>query len=292
MKFHPSAVKGEKGESLTVTLEMKLVADIGLVGLPNAGKSTLLSVISNAKPEIANYPFTTTIPNLGVADIDNVSLLVADIPGLIEGASQGKGLGDEFLRHVSRCKVLLHVIDATSDDIVAAYTTITNEISTYSAELSTKPQVIVLSKSELVDKDIITMQIELLRPSLQTDQKIIAVSARAHSNIKELLHLAHKTVQEVNRAQLEDEKDALPVISLNDAPDRWVAKQLKSGVYIVTGKKIESFAKRTDYGNVHGVVRLRDIMNKMGITKELIRLGISYGDRIIIGDPACGEIDY
>ncbi len=285
------AEKGEKGESLIVTLEMKLVADVGLVGLPNAGKSTLLSVISNAKPEIANYPFTTTVPNLGVVDIDNVSLLVADIPGLIEGASDGKGLGDEFLRHVSRCKVLLHVIDATSEDIVAAYTTINTEVTRYGKELADEPQLIVLTKAELVDEDIIAMQTDFLRPVLQPNQKMIAISARAHTNIKPLLHLAHDSVQKANAAQLENEQ-VLPIIGLEPSPDRWKATHLDKGRYLVTGKKIESFAKRTDYGNVHGVVRLRDIMNKMGITKELLRLGISYGDHIVIGDPVCGEIEY
>lgn len=286
------AEKGEKGASLIVTLEMKLVADVGLVGLPNAGKSTLLSVISNAKPEIANYPFTTTVPNLGVVDIDKESLLVADIPGLIEGASDGKGLGDEFLRHVSRCKVLLHVIDATSEDVAAAYTTINTELASYSKELANKPQLIVLTKSELVDQDIIAMQTDFLRPVLRANQTIIAISARAHTNIKQMLHLAQQRVQEANAEQLESIQAQLPVIGLDSSPDRWKAIQLDNGRYLVTGKKIESFAKRTDYGNVHGVVRLRDIMNKMGISKELLRLGISYGDRIVIGDPVCGEVEY
>ncbi|MSR89640.1 GTPase ObgE, partial [Patescibacteria group bacterium] len=122
---------GEKGEAKEVTFELKLVADVGLVGLPNAGKSTLLSVVSNAKPKIANYPFTTLEPNLGVVDIDDGTFLAADIPGLIEGASIGKGLGDDFLRHVERTKLLLHIIDATSDDIAKDYTTIQGELKNY-----------------------------------------------------------------------------------------------------------------------------------------------------------------
>ncbi|HUC86835.1 MAG TPA: GTPase ObgE, partial [Candidatus Saccharimonadales bacterium] len=137
----PRAIElGEPGEEKQLTLELKLVADVGLVGLPNAGKSTLLSVISNAKPEIGDYPFTTLTPNLGVVDFEGQGFLVADIPGLIEGASQGKGLGDEFLRHIERTAVLLHLIDAYSDDVVRDYTLIHNELKSYSPALLQKPQ--------------------------------------------------------------------------------------------------------------------------------------------------------
>ncbi len=286
------AEKGEKGENRQITLEMKLVADVGLVGLPNAGKSTLLSVISNARPEIANYPFTTTVPNLGVVDTDNVSLLVADIPGLIEGASTGKGLGDEFLRHVSRCKVLLHLIDVTSNDIALAYTTINTELADYSSDLAAKPQIVVLTKTELVDDEIITMQSDLLRPVLKQKEAIIAVSARAHKNIKQLLHAAQNKVVTIDRATEAQKASTLPIVTLEQRDNAWKAVQIGPGSYLVTGKKIESFAKRTDYANVHGVMRLRDILNKMGITKELLRLGIAYGDKITIGNPSCGEVEY
>lgn len=140
------AEKGEPGEELTVTLELKMIADVGLVGLPNAGKSTLLSVISNARPEIANYPFTTLTPNLGVVDVDKKSsLLFADIPGLIEGAAEGKGLGDEFLRHVERTAVLVHLVDAYNEDVAQAYQTIQDELKAYKVDLSTRPQVVALT---------------------------------------------------------------------------------------------------------------------------------------------------
>src|SRR5690606_38370008 len=139
---------GEKGETFEAELELKLLADVGLVGFPNAGKSTFLSVVSNARPEIANYAFTTLTPNLGVADIDDGSLLIADIPGLIEGASEGKGLGDAFLRHVERTAVLLHLIDAYSNDVAEAYRTIRAELANYSTELTQRPEVIALTKTE------------------------------------------------------------------------------------------------------------------------------------------------
>ncbi len=149
------AEKGEPGEQLTLTLELKMIADAGLIGLPNAGKSTLLSVLSNARPEIADYPFTTLTPNLGVADVDDTSLLLADIPGLIEGAAAGKGLGDEFLRHVERTAVLLHLIDAYQDDVAAAYQTVQTELKAYKVDLSKRPQIVVLNKTEGLDKELL-----------------------------------------------------------------------------------------------------------------------------------------
>jgi GTP-binding protein len=291
------AEKGEKGEQFSLTLEMKLVADVGLIGLPNAGKSTLLSVISSAKPEIANYPFTTTVPNLGVVDTSGTSLLVADIPGLIEGASNGKGLGDDFLRHVSRCKVLLHLIDSTSPDIATDYKMIVNELKVYSEELFAKPQLIVLTKSELVDEEIIAMQKELLQKVLTGKEEIYSVSAQTHANVKELMHVAAGYVLAANEAakelaEGEVEYDGLEVITLQEDEKSWHAVKLENGDYLITGKKIETFAKRTDFENDFGVMRLRDILKKMGITKELLRLGIDNGDKILIGDPLCGELEY
>lgn len=168
---------GEPGEAKELTFELKLVADVGLVGLPNAGKSTLLSVISNAKPKIANYPFTTLEPNLGVVDIDNHTFLAADIPGLIEGASQGKGLGDDFLRHVERTKVLIHLIDATSEQIATDYQTIQKELREYKIDLSSRPQILVLSKIESVFKaDIAGKITELAKASKVAKKNIHTIS--------------------------------------------------------------------------------------------------------------------
>ena len=149
---------GEPGESFEAELELKLLADVGLVGFPNAGKSTFLSVVSNARPEIANYEFTTLTPNLGVADIDDGSILIADIPGLIEGASEGKGLGDQFLRHVERTAVLLHMIDVYNNDPAEKYTAIRRELEKYSPELAARPEIIALTKCEGLDEEIIAMQ--------------------------------------------------------------------------------------------------------------------------------------
>lgn len=282
---------GEAGDEFEARLELKLLADVGLVGFPNAGKSTLLSVVSNARPEIADYAFTTLTPNLGVADIDETSLLIADIPGLIEGASEGKGLGDAFLRHVERSAVLLHLIDAYSDDVAAAYTTIREELRRYKPELLDHPEVVALTKTEGLDPEIIQMQIDSLRTVVDKGTPIFAISSSAHSGIKELLRqLVKKVAAERNRfaaLALEDsaDDDTIPTISLSDRTldDAWTIEKTDEG-YAITGPKIEKFALRTDFNNVHSVNRLRDIMRKRGMTSELTRLGASGDSVIVIGD--------
>ncbi len=176
---------GEPGEEFEAMLELKTVADVGLVGLPNAGKSTFLSVVSNAKPEIADYPFTTITPNLGVATIDDKDILIADIPGLIEGASEGKGLGHEFLRHVERTAVLLHLVDVYNNDAGEAYQTIRHELEKYST-LAEKPEIVALTKCEGVDEDIIKMQMASILEK-NPNAKVFAISSSAHQGLAELL---------------------------------------------------------------------------------------------------------
>ena len=176
---------GEPGEEFEAELELKLLADVGLVGLPNAGKSTFLSVVSNARPEIADYPFTTLTPQLGVATIDGKDLLIADIPGLIEGASEGKGLGHDFLRHVDRTAVLLHLVDVYNNDAGEAYKTIRNELEKYS-DLANRPEIIALTKCEGVDKEIIEMQTASIL-AVNPEAKVFAISSAAHQGVTELL---------------------------------------------------------------------------------------------------------
>src|SRR3989344_8104872 len=184
---------GEDGDTFEAELELKLLADVGLVGFPNAGKSTFLSVVSNARPEIADYAFTTLTPNLGVADIDDSSLLIADIPGLIEGASNGKGLGDAFLRHIERTAVLLHLIDAYSNDIAKDYQTIRLELASYSPELLKRPEVVAITKTEGFDEELLTMQQNALAEV--TDAKIFIISSQAKTGLTELLRYLHHTVE-------------------------------------------------------------------------------------------------
>ena len=185
---------GVPGEEFEAELELKLLADVGLVGLPNAGKSTFLSVISNATPEIANYPFTTLVPNLGVAKIDNSSLLIADIPGLIEGASEGKGLGTAFLRHVDRTAVLLHLVDVYNDDAGKAYQTIRTELEKYS-DLKTRPEIVALTKCENLDPEIINLQISSIQ-KVNPSAKIFPISASAHQGLEPLMRELKRTIED------------------------------------------------------------------------------------------------
>jgi GTPase len=281
------AEKGEPGDTFEAELELKLLADVGLVGFPNAGKSTFLSVVSNARPEIADYAFTTLTPNLGVADIDDGSLLIADIPGLIEGASEGKGLGDAFLRHVDRTAVILHLIDAYSNDVAESYLTIRKELEAYSPDLINRPEIIALTKIEGLDKDIIAMQAEALKKVAPND-KIFAMSSAAHQGITEVLRALRQAVTEAREVSLEEqpEDDDTVVISLSgeQKAQAWHVQKHGEGediIYVVTGPRIEKFARRTNFeGGYENVNRLRDIMKKMGITHALIREG-AVGDSVI-----------
>ncbi len=278
---------GEAGEGFEAELELKLLADVGLVGFPNAGKSTFLSVVSNARPEIADYAFTTLTPNLGVAYVDDDNLLIADIPGLIEGASEGKGLGDLFLRHVERTAVLLHLIDVYSDDVAEAYTTIRNELEQYSPELVKRPEVIALTKCEGLDDDIIAMQKGAVQAVAGPDTTVFSISSTAHQGTTDLLRqLAVVTRNERARmaeVNSDDDDEGMPVISLGSSEKAaaWeVTFDEEAKVYVVRGDKIEKFARRTNFDGFENVNRLRDIMKKMGISHELTRKG-AVGDSVI-----------
>lgn len=282
--------KGEVGEEVELTLELKLIADVGLVGLPNAGKSTLLSVISNARPEIADYPFTTLTPNLGVVDINRESsLLFADIPGLIEGASMGKGLGDEFLRHVERTAVLLHLVDVTSEDIAADYQTIQTELETYRQNLAKKPQIVVLSKIDLILPEELAAKRATMEKVLPKATQLFAISSQAHENLQPLLYAVRNVVDAERKRQAaeEPEEKTVPVLRLKDQSSWRVSRD--GDTFIVSGSKIERFAVRTEFENDEAVRRLRVIMRKQGIDHELRRQGIKPGDTVRI---AGGNFEY
>lgn len=282
---------GEPGETFEAELELKLLADVGLIGFPNAGKSTFLSVVSNARPEIADYAFTTLTPNLGVADIDDGSLLIADIPGLIEGASQGKGLGDAFLRHIERTAVLLHMIDIYASDVAKNYQTIRRELESYSSVLADLPEVIALTKVEGLDDDIIDMQIDELKAVVPTDSKVFALSSSAQTGVIEVLRELRRNVESERArvaeqsAQDPEESEDIARISIDDEDqfEQWQVKK-RDDVYVVTGQKIEKFARRTNFDQFQSVNRLRDIMRKLGIQHELVRQGAQNDSIIEIGD--------
>jgi len=286
------AEKGELGDTFEAALELKLLADVGLIGFPNVGKSTFLSVVSNARPEIADYAFTTLTPNLGVADIDDTSLLIADIPGLIEGASKGKGLGDAFLRHIERTAVLLHLIDAYTDDIATAYTTIRSELANYNLDLSDRPEIIALTKIDGLDDDIIQMQIDALK-AVAGKTQVYAISSVAHKGLTEVLRaLRKKVIKSRQVVALTDEtNEEIETISLGPAKtaEAWSVDKIDgyqgdSPYFVVKGEKVEKFARRTDFTNFEGVNRLRDILKKLGIIHELRRKGAENTSMIHIGD--------
>lgn len=286
---------GEPGEEFEAELELKLLADVGLVGLPNAGKSTFLSIVSNAKPEIADYPFTTLTPNLGVATIDRHDILIADIPGLIEGAAEGRGLGHAFLRHVDRTAVLLHLVDVYNNDAGEAYRIIRNELDKYS-DLKDHPEIVALTKCEGVDNEIIEMQSQAIR-EVNPNAYIYSISAVSKKGVDDLLRalwqdikIAKEKKQEQENVTtdiiLEDDANTkhqitqdgikgVPVISLSshELKNTWTVTRGDDGVFHVTGEKIEKFARRTDMGNYASVNRLRDIMKKLGIRAELTNQG-------------------
>ena len=286
---------GEPGEEFEAELELKLLADVGLVGLPNAGKSTFLSIVSNAKPEIADYPFTTLTPNLGVATIDRHDILIADIPGLIEGAAEGRGLGHAFLRHVDRTAVLLHLVDVYNNDAGEAYRIIRNELDKYS-DLKDRPEIVALTKCEGVDNEIIEMQSQAIR-EVNPNAYIYSISAVSKKGVDDLLRALWQDIkiakekkqeQENSTADIvlednantkhqitKDDIKGVPVISLSshELKNTWTVTRGDDGVFHVTGEKIEKFARRTDMGNYASVNRLRDILKKLGIRAELTNQG-------------------
>lgn len=282
---------GEPGEAFEAEIELKLLADVGLVGLPNAGKSTFLASVTNAKPEIADYAFTTLTPNLGVATIDRHDLLIADIPGLIEGASDGRGLGHDFLRHVDRTAVLLHLIDVYQDDAGQAYSTIRGELEKYS-DLKSRTEIVALTKCEGLDDELIEMQKQAILEK-NPEAKIFAISSVAKKNLDDLLRALLAAVKENQKQQeitaeqigstpvefktaiISHDMENLPTISLShhELKKAWQVTQDEKGIYHVTGEKIEKFARRTDLSNYASVNRLRDIMKKLGIRAELTTRG-------------------
>lgn len=274
---------GEKGDSFPAKLELKLVADVGLVGFPNAGKSTFLSVVSNARPEIANYAFTTLTPNLGVADVDGQSLLIADIPGIIEGASQGKGLGLEFLRHIERTSVILHMIDVATEDVVESYRVIRRELAQHSAALVAKPEVIALTKIDAVPESAVEQQLECLHRV--TESPIYPISAPARSGTLELLrHLVEVVERQKAKQAPISQADVsggveIKLDSRQLATSWWVSRR-DDGGYLVTGEKIERFAERTDFASEFSINRLRDILAKLNIVAELVKQGAT-GESVI-----------
>lgn len=280
---------GEPGEQLHVRLELKLVADVGIIGYPSVGKSTLISVISAAKPKIAAYHFTTLVPNLGVVTVGDRDYVVADIPGLIEGASEGKGLGHEFLRHIERCGVLLHVLDLSRalregneidiDQLINDYNAIRNELSLYSPTLEKKRELIVLNKIDLLGGDATHVENELKKKGLDVFSSVAAAARMGTDDLtKKLLPIVLEE-RERRANDADDDADArtepveLPVLKPHLQSARMGAYRIekKNDRLLITGKRLEQFTVMTNFQAAGAVNRFRDVAERIGLARAVKR---------------------
>lgn len=282
------ALKGEPGEKRTLHLELKSVADIALVGYPSAGKSSLIAAISAARPKIADYPFTTLVPNLGVVKVGDTRFTVADVPGLIPGASEGKGLGLEFLRHVERCAVLVHVLDCAtleSDrDPLRDFDVIEKELALYQAEipLADRPRIVALNKIDLPDGQAMA---EMVRSTLQDrGYKVFPVSAATREGLPALLNAMAEAISNFRASQevVERTRIVLTPPAIDDSGFDVVAN--KDGTFTVTGAKVERWVAQTDFSNKEAIGYLADRLARAGVEKQLFKVGAREGSEVRIGN--------
>jgi len=285
------AENGELGQKLTIRAELKLLADVGLVGFPSVGKSTLISVVSAAKPKIANYHFTTLVPNLGVVGVpDGRSFVMADLPGLIEGASTGTGLGHQFLRHIERTRVLLHVIDMSGSegrDPFTDYVTINNELGQYKYKLLERPQIIVANKMDLDGAD---EQLELFKEQLyegKTEEEIegmlvIPISSATRMGINELLYKAADYLGSTPEFALYDEEEMEQVVvyKFEAEEQQFFIRLADDGIFTVTGPAIDRIMHQTNFAQEASVQRFARILRHLGVDDELRAMGVVDGDTV------------
>jgi GTPase len=273
------AERGEPGQERNLRLELRLIADVGIIGVPNAGKSTLLSAVTNAKPKIASYPFTTLEPNLGVAILDDEnSLVLADIPGLIEGAHLGVGLGFEFLRHIQRTRVLIHVLDGLVDDPLLDFAQINSELSLFDPALAHKPQIVVVNKMDLSD-------VQKRWPDIEAGLKKkgispIAISAVAGTNLRTMLY---KAVQLLRDTPPLPQITSMPVYHPESDPRHYEIKRVANG-WRISGDSIERAAAMTYWENDESIRRFQRILEVLGIDEALRKSGIKEGDNVFVGE--------
>ena len=270
------AEKGEPGQRFTVRLELRLLADCGVIGLPNAGKSTLLSVVSAARPKIADYPFTTLEPQLGVVRVsDEESFVMVDVPGLIEGAHLGAGLGDQFLRHVERTRVLIHLLDGAKplEEILHDKKIIEDELAAWNAQLPDKPTLLVVSKLDLPDAQ---ERLEDLRAQFAD---IRGISSATGEGVQELIYAAWSTIQSAPIPEIVTPEPAK--IHLRPSEPFSIHKQEQA--FVITGERVERLASMTNFDSDEGLARFEQILAKMGVDKKLRELGAVEGDTVRIG---------
>ena len=273
------AEKGEPPEERDIRLELKLIADIGIVGVPNAGKSTFLAAVTNAKPKIDSYPFTTLVPNLGVAVLDvDTSLVLADIPGLIEGAHLGVGLGHDFLRHIQRTKVLIHLLDGLSDDPISDFSQINSELALFDPKLAEKPQLVALNKMDI--KEVREKSGKIEKAVKERGYPLFFISAINREGVRDLLYHAKRLLDEIPKEPITEE---LPVYLVESDPNDFEIIRLDDG-YQVVGKAIERAAAMTYWEHPQSVRRFHRILKAIGIDEALQEAGVVEGDTVVIGD--------
>ena len=271
---------GEAGIERELELELKLIADVGLLGMPNAGKSTLISVISSAKPKIADYPFTTLVPHLGVVKKQNGDgYVVADIPGLIEGASEGIGLGHEFLRHVERCRFLIHVIDLTAENPLENYEKINNELAKHSKQLSELYQVIALNKTDAIDSET---KEKYLTEFKKYSNDVFLISAATKDGVTELVNFVSRKVDEIPKPHIPvDIEEDLAAFDNDDSA--YSIYKVDKNTFVIEGGKLFRLANVTDARNIDQIYRFQNIMASMNVFEALKASGIKDGDTIKVG---------
>lgn len=275
------AEKGVPSEEKNLRLELKLIADVGIVGMPNAGKSSLLAAVTNARPKIADYPFTTLEPNLGVVELDeDTSMVLADIPGLVEGAHMGVGLGDAFLRHIQRTRVLIHLLDGMAEDPLADFSQINSELALFDPALTEKPQVVAFNKMDMpeVKERWPHIQAGLEKRGYQA----MAISALTRENLQPLLWKAYQELQ--NAPALAEAAQAIPVYRPAADPRAFTIERTPSGGYRVRGDAIERAAKMTYWEENASIVRFQHLIERLGIDAALRKAGVQEGDMVTIGD--------
>jgi GTP-binding protein len=281
------AEKGEPGENKKLRLELKLLADVGLLGYPSVGKSTLISAVSAARPKIADYPFTTLIPNLGVVSIDmHKSFVMADLPGLIEGANLGVGLGHQFLRHVERTRVLVHILDVSGlsgRDPLADYRIICKELALYQENMADLPQIVALNKIDVAaDHDMI----EQVRQKLMEEgRRVFLISAATRMGLEPLLYAIWEELEKARMATVETDEPGVTIIKAEPREDlrQWNARHEPTGEWVVEGKGIEKLVAMTDLANSYAVRRLQKTLERIHFNERLRTLGVEDGDTIRIG---------
>jgi GTPase len=275
-----TAERGEPGQEKRLRLELKLIADIGIVGVPNAGKSTLLAALTNAKPKIADYPFTTLEPNLGVANVDDdTTVVLADVPGLIEGASQGTGLGFEFLRHVQRTRVLIHLLDGLAEDPLADFSQINSEMALFDPGLGRKSQIVAFNKID--QPEVLERWPKIKKELKKRGYEAMAISALARTDVRKLLLKAVEVLAET--PELEDIEKELPVYRPAEDPRAFTITREPDG-WRVRSKSIERAAAMTPWDQSGSVRRFQKMMDHLGVDDALRKAGAHEGDTVYIGE--------